>query len=105
MKRTATLIVSACICLAAVRAASAQLDLPDFQSEVAPLLKNHCVKCHGPSVTKAGLNLAVPAGIARGGESGRAVVSGKPEESLLWTRVAVDEMPEDEPLPAVERIF
>jgi hypothetical protein len=74
-----------------------------FEEKIAPLLKARCVKCHGPAVTKGGLNLALATGVARGGESGAAVVAGEPEESLLWRRVAADEMPEDEPLSHEEK--
>lgn len=77
--------------------------VPSFSHDIAPLLKNRCVRCHGPAEAKAKLNLAVPTGIVRGGESGHSVVLGKPEESPLWQRVSADEMPEDEPLPAVEK--
>ena len=77
--------------------------VPDFERQVLPLLKNRCVRCHGPAKQEGKLNLGSPPGIARGGENGAALVSGKPEESLLWTRVESDEMPEDEPLSADEK--
>src|SRR5262249_7036291 len=42
-------------------------------------------RCHSASAEKlkAGLRLDTPAGLLRGGESGPAVVPGKPDESLL----------------------
>lgn len=103
MKRKVT--IAACICCWAmtVRAIAAGPEVPIYSHDIAPLLKNRCVRCHGPAVMKAKLNLAVPTGVARGGEGGRAIVAGKPEESVLWRRVAADEMPEDEPLPADEK--
>jgi hypothetical protein len=77
-------------------------ELPDvgFQSEIMPLLKQHCVACHGPSKREAGLNLATPPGIRRGGKKGVAISPGSIEKSLLWQRVVSDEMPVDAPLPA-----
>ncbi len=87
----------------ATRAMAGNSATPNFQREIAPLLKNRCVRCHGPATTEAKLNLAVPSGVVRGGETGRAIVAGKPEKSLLWQRVAADEMPEDDPLPADEK--
>ncbi len=77
-------------------------DSPDvgFQSEIMPLLKQHCVACHGPSKREAGLNLATPPGIRRGGKKGVAISPGSIEKSLLWQRVVSDEMPVDAPLPA-----
>ncbi len=76
---------------------------PDFQTQVLPLLKNRCVPCHGPAKQEGKLSLALPQGIKRGGEHGTAIVSGDPEKSLLWQRIAAGEMPVDQPLPADER--
>ena len=62
-------------------------------TEIQQLLKNHCVKCHGPITKEGELNLSSPAAIAQGGDSGKTVVKGDIENSLLWTRVAEGEMP------------
>lgn len=70
----------------------------DFQQDVMPLFKLHCVRCHGPNEQEGELNLSLPPAIARGGESGVVVSPGKLEESLLWHQVSTDEMPPDEPL-------
>ncbi|WZP00138.1 PSD1 and planctomycete cytochrome C domain-containing protein [Isosphaeraceae bacterium EP7] len=70
---------------------------------VMALLKARCVKCHGPGKHEAELNLSTPKGLARGGESGEAVVRGKLDESLLWERVAADEMPPKDPLDESEK--
>ena len=70
-----------------------------------PILKARCVKCHGPAKREGRLNLASPKGLARGGKKGGLVVAGRPEASLIWERVAVDEMPPDEPLPDEEKIL
>lgn len=75
----------------------------DFRSQVVPLLKARCVKCHGPAQQEGGLSLALPQGIARGGQSGVAVVSGHPERSRIWQLVESDAMPTDEPLSADEK--
>ena len=47
------------------------------------LLEAHCVKCHGGEKTKGGLDLVTREALLRGGESGAAVVPGKPDASLL----------------------
>jgi len=47
--------------------------------------------------------LSTPRSIARGGESGAAVEAGKPDDSLMWQRIATDEMPPEHPLAAEER--
>ncbi|HVX10929.1 MAG TPA: DUF1553 domain-containing protein [Pirellulales bacterium] len=66
---------------------------PDFDSGVAPLLARHCLGCHNPSDKKGGLDLTSEAGLKQGGESGPAVAPGNVDDSLLWQRVAGDEMP------------
>ncbi|MGE3818023.1 MAG: DUF1553 domain-containing protein [Isosphaeraceae bacterium] len=76
---------------------------PTWFDDVEPLLKARCVKCHGPGERKAKLNLATPQGLARGGETGTAVVPGKLDEGELWARVVSDEMPPREPLSATEK--
>jgi hypothetical protein len=76
---------------------------PSLVHDVLPLVKVRCVKCHGPGKAEGGLNLSTPAFIAQGGDSGAAVAGGKLDASLLWQRVAADEMPPDAPLNAAER--
>lgn len=55
----------------------------DFQKEILPILKNNCLACHSQTKPKAELVLETPQSIAKGGESGPAVVPGKPSASLL----------------------
>ncbi len=54
-----------------------------FQSEVWPLLERTCLRCHGPEKHKADLRLDSRDAALKGGESGPALVPGKPGESLL----------------------
>src|SRR4029453_1111261 len=44
---------------------------PRFARDVQPLLKRHCLKCHGPATPEGGLNLSTRGGMVRGGETGR----------------------------------
>src|SRR5438105_4273654 len=55
----------------------------DFESEILPIFKANCLACHNQTTTKAELVLETPQTIRKGGESGAAVVPGKPGESLL----------------------
>src|SRR5215468_11090247 len=55
-----------------------------FEKEVRPLLIARCHQCHGDLAKPKGkLRLTSKANILQGGESGPAVVPGKPAESLL----------------------
>ncbi|MGE5191795.1 MAG: DUF1553 domain-containing protein [Deltaproteobacteria bacterium] len=54
-----------------------------FENKVRPLLAERCLECHGPEKQKANLRLDSLAAILKGGDSGPALVQGKPEESLL----------------------
>ncbi len=73
---------------------------PDFDRQVAPLLASRCLDCHRGPKPKGGLDLSRRAAVvAREG----SVVPGKPAESLLWERVAANEMPPKKPLPDAEK--
>jgi mono/diheme cytochrome c family protein len=54
-----------------------------FEKAVRPLLAEKCFMCHGPEKQKAGLRLDARAALLEGGESGPAIVSGQPDQSLL----------------------
>ncbi|HEY2252604.1 MAG TPA: DUF1549 domain-containing protein, partial [Planctomycetaceae bacterium] len=92
-------------CLFAIIASSTAFadDAPRFARDVQPLLKRHCLKCHGPAKREAKLNLSTPAGIVRGGMNGAVLVPHDADASLLFKRVAEDEMPPDEPLPEADK--
>ena len=51
------------------------------------LLSSRCGKCHDEGLAKGGLSLASAAGLLAGGDSGPAIVPGRPEESLLIAAV------------------
>ena len=88
----------------ALRAAPPEDDasaLAAFENEVRPLLAAKCYRCHGPKKQESGLRLDRRDAALRGGESGPAVVPGKPEESLLIRAVRHEgdlEMPPDDRL-------
>ena len=73
-----------------------------FDRTIAPVLAT-CLECHRGPNAKGGLDLGSRAGAQRGGESGPAYVAGDPKRSLLWQRLAADEMPPDHPLPAADK--
>ncbi|MCH7526010.1 MAG: hypothetical protein IID39_01105 [Planctomycetes bacterium] len=65
-------------------------DSPDprvvhFQQHIVPILANICWRCHNPDKADRSANLdqTYIAGLLKGGDSGPALIPGKPEESLL----------------------
>jgi hypothetical protein len=65
-----------------------------YEKDVRPILKAACFQCHGEEPKPKGkLDLRLVKLMRKGGRSGPAVRPGKPDESLLWERVAADEMP------------
>jgi hypothetical protein len=61
-----------------------------FEQKVRPVLATHCYPCHsaGAKKLKGGLSLDTRSGIRMGGDSGPAVVPGKPKQSLLLKAVS-----------------
>jgi cytochrome c553 len=59
-----------------------------FEKRIRPLLVEHCTECHGEGRAKGGLRLTSLDALRRGGDSGSAIVAGKPEESLLIEAVS-----------------
>lgn len=76
-----------------------------FERRIRPVLVERCASCHGGTTPrpKAGLRLDSRSAMLAGGESGPAVVPGKPAESLLVQAISysgtIGEMPPDGRLP------
>jgi hypothetical protein len=78
-----------------------------FETKVLPLLQQRCFECHShEKKIKGGLALDSRSGWEKGGDSGPAIVPGKPESSLLVKAVSHVEkdlqMPPKEMLPSAE---
>jgi hypothetical protein len=75
-----------------------------FTETIKPILAKRCFSCHGPDVENGGLRLhKQETALAELESGGRAIVPGRPEESLLIVRVASDDEyermpPEGKPL-------
>jgi hypothetical protein len=85
-----------CVSLAALATASHLLaGSPDavglklFEDKIRPVLVRHCYACHSTEAKKlkGGLALDSREGLLEGGDSGPAVVPGKPGASLLMKAV------------------
>jgi len=75
--------------------------VPDFAKDIRPLLKTHCVKCHGEEKQQGGLRLDTKSAALQGGDSGRpSIVAGKPDESLLIEMVTSKDIDQRMPLKA-----
>src|SRR5262245_20368234 len=79
--------------LCATSTVGAAADPPSSRTDVRPLLEAKCVRCHGEKQRKADLDLSTSAGVLKGGESGPAIVAGKPEKSRPYEKVHAGEMP------------
>ncbi|ADB18154.1 protein of unknown function DUF1549 [Pirellula staleyi DSM 6068] len=78
-----------------------------FEKKIRPVLVEHCYECHSAeaeakSKLKGGLKLDSRAAMMQGGDSGSAVVIGKPEEGQLVSSIRYDgdyQMPPKGKLP------
>ncbi len=57
-----------------------------FASTVLPILKDHCIRCHGPD-KKGELYTLSYEGVMKGGKSGSFIVPGDPDASRVITSV------------------
>jgi len=71
-----------------------------FETQVRPLLAQHCFRCHGAKEQKSDLRLDVRKFAFHGGIGGPVIVPGDPDESVLIQAVRGDgyEMPPENPL-------
>lgn len=74
-----------------------------FDRDIAPLLAHRCLDCHNENDKKGGLNLVTAAGARAGGDSGAVISEGQVEKSILWQRIADEEMPPGKPLSSAEK--
>jgi len=102
------LMVVACwLVLPTTLAAADEAGLEYFEKQVRPILVARCHECHSGKVEKpkGSLRLDSLAAAMKGGETGPAVVPGKPRESLLVDAINYGElyqMPPKTRLPAEE---
>ncbi|MBI1900598.1 MAG: DUF1553 domain-containing protein [Planctomycetia bacterium] len=98
-----TLLVTLLCAPAAARADDPE-GVPFFEQKIRPVLVKNCYKCHSSESKelKGHLLLETREGVLKGGDSGPAIVPGKPEESLLLQALRHDglEMPPDGKLSA-----
>ncbi|MCX7422345.1 MAG: hypothetical protein NT013_22755 [Planctomycetia bacterium] len=64
-----------------------------FEEHVLPIFKARCVKCHAGAEPAQGLRLTTRRELLHGGKSGPAMRIAAAESSLLWEKLASNEMP------------
>lgn len=71
----------------------------DFGKQVAPILLQRCIECHGPKEQKGDLRLDSKAALfPEGDEEAWSVVAGKPDDSELIRRIGLP-LSDDEVMP------
>lgn len=84
-----TAVLAGCVGLMSLTGSARAADKVDFASQIKPLLKESCVKCHSLDNPRkqaaAGLRLDDKAAALKGGKhAGKAIVPGKADESLAY---------------------
>jgi len=92
IQRVLTLSLIALVTLGPLNA-----DAVDFESEIRPLLKKHCVHCHGPKKQANGFRLDSKSYAFRGGDSGAAIMRSSSGTSGLMLRIASNDAEERMP--------
>ena len=80
-----TWTVLVAVLILAAPAAATTSDVEFFEAKIRPILAEHCYECHSATSKKlkGGLRMDNLASLVKGGETGPAIVAGKPEASLL----------------------
>ncbi|QDU59961.1 WD domain, G-beta repeat [Planctomycetes bacterium Pan216] len=60
---------------------------PNFQDDIKPILREHCLSCHGDDTQEAGINLQSFQALMRGGSAGKIVVAGRASQSILFKAI------------------
>lgn len=101
MWRFTACVVCSVFCAAASSVVGQEAVQPDASEvtwdEVRGVFQKRCFACHRGEQARGGLDLSTVAAIQAGSTSGAAVVSGKPEQSLIYTLPAHLEDPKMPP--------
>lgn len=72
-----------------------------FNVHIKPILRQHCLKCHGNDEQNADLNLQTYATLLRGGSAGAVAKPGRPDASVLYQAITSEDdaarMPQESP--------
>lgn len=70
---------------------------PNFEDDVYPVFKKHCLSCHSADKKKADLDLSTVKSIQTGSSGGDIVKAGSPDTSVLF--MVMDHHEDFEPMP------
>lgn len=65
-----------------------------FIRDVAPFMVNLCTRCHGGNDPRGGLSVVTFENLMKGGNSGRVLLPGNLDGSILWQRVGTPQPPD-----------
>jgi hypothetical protein len=99
------LLSAALVWLALPVSSWAAEDRVDFQRQIRPLLADKCFACHGRDAEhrEGALRLDDREAALKGGDSGAAIVPGKPDESELVRRILSSDPDEQMPPPKAKK--
>lgn len=58
-----------------------------YDRDIADIFEAHCIACHGETDPGGKLNLLSREGALKGGEQGKVIVAGSPQDSILYQMV------------------
>ena len=79
-----------CVGLLAVTGRAADPKTEFFETKIRPVLVEQCLSCHGEKKQSGGLRLDTRQATLKGGDTGPALVAGKPAESLIIKAIKQD---------------
>lgn len=77
----------------------------NYEDHIKPILRQHCLKCHGNDKQEAGINMQQYASLLKGGSGGMIVEAGRSSQSLLFKAITSEDddqrmPPSSPPIPA-----
>jgi protein TonB len=64
-----------------------------FAKDIQPLIRSHCLTCHGTPKIQGGFDMRTLAAVMKGGDSGDALKPGDPSKGSMWALIKDGEMP------------
>ena len=101
-------LLPAIVALCALAFAATSDAAVDFDKQIAPLIEQNCLSCHGARKGNAGLRLNTRELTFKGGWSGKVILPGDPSKSPFYTTLEIPPdksraMPPGRQLPAEQR--